>query len=265
MKTRIASSSLLVATGLSLFLIVTAMFAAERKHARVTEVIRDVHLLAGQAAARPAAVNDSVNEGTAVRTGTQSRAELTFADLTITRLGENTVFSLKQAAREIHVDHGSVLLEVPPKGAAARITSAAVTAAVQGGTAIFGTGPPTKFLVLEGVGTFYPNAHPEEMVTLHGGEMVMLTPDGHLTTPKKFDVKTVLRTAALVVDFPDLPNLPLILQVIEQQQADQSLIANPIPTQSPPSQDIIDVISQNTSANPVLTSPPPAPTPSESG
>ena len=242
--------------------------AATFQEARVSEVIQDVRLLASKAAARQAVVNDKIGEGTAVRTGAQSRAELTFADLTITRLGENTVFSLNQAAREIHLDHGSVLLEVPPKGAAARVTSAAVTAAVQGGTAIFGTGPPTKFLVLEGVGTFYPNAHPEEMVTLHGGEMVMSTPDGHVTTPQKFDVKTVLGTSALIVDFPALANLPLILQVVEQQQADQSLIANASPAQSPPSQSIIDVISVNTTANPAVTqtpSPPPAPTPSESG
>jgi hypothetical protein len=242
--------------------------AATFQEARVSEVIQDVRLLASKAAARQAVVNDKIGEGTAVRTGAQSRAELTFADLTITRLGENTVFSLNQAAREIHLDHGSVLLEVPPKGAAARVTSAAVTAAVQGGTAIFGTGPPIKFLVLEGVGTFYPNAHPEEMVTLHGGEMVMSTPDGHVTTPQKFDVKTVLGSSALIVDFPALANLPLILQVVDQQQTDQSLTANASP---PPSKDIIDVISVNTTANPAVTQtpspppPPPLPTPSESG
>ncbi|HJT44754.1 MAG TPA: hypothetical protein VJ721_00650, partial [Chthoniobacterales bacterium] len=62
--------SLLVAISLAAILIVTVMFGAERKHARVTEVIRDVRLLASQAAARAAAVNDPVNEGTAVRTGT---------------------------------------------------------------------------------------------------------------------------------------------------------------------------------------------------
>ena len=237
--------------------------AATFQEARVSEVIQDVRLLASKAAARQAVVNDKIGEGTAVRTGAQSRAELTFADLTITRLGENTVFSLNQAAREIHLDHGSVLLEVPPKGAAARVTSAAVTAAVQGGTAIFGTGPPTKFLVLEGVGTFYPNAHPEEMVTLHGGEMVTLTPGGHVTTPQKFDVKTVLGSSALIVDFPALANLPLILAVVDQQQTDQSLTANASP---PPSKDIIDVISVNTTANPaVIPSSTPAGTPSEFG
>jgi hypothetical protein len=237
--------------------------AATFQEARVSEVIQDVRLLASKAAARQAVVNDKIGEGTAVRTGAQSRAELTFADLTITRLGENTVFSFNQAAREIHLDHGSVLLEVPPKGAAARVTSAAVTAAVQGGTAIFGTGPPTKFMVLEGIGTFYPIGHPEEAVTLHGGEMVMLTADGHVTKPEQFNVKTVLETSALIVDFPELANLPLILAVVDQQQTNQSITANASP---PPSKDVIDVISVNTTANPaVIPSSTPAGTPSEFG
>ena len=96
MKTRIASPSLVVASSLAAVLIVSALFAAEHRSARVTEVIRDVHLLAARAAARPAAMNDAVNEGTAVRTGADSRAELTFADQTITRVGANTVLELGQ-------------------------------------------------------------------------------------------------------------------------------------------------------------------------
>src|SRR5437879_5058864 len=108
------------------FAVIPNAHGATFQGARVSAVIQDVRVLTSNAAPRQAVVNDKIGEGTAVRTGAQSRAELTFADLTITRLGENTVFSLNQAAREIHVDHGSVLLEVPPKSAAARITSAAI-------------------------------------------------------------------------------------------------------------------------------------------
>ena len=227
------------------------------QEARVSEVIQDVRILTLKAAARQAVVNDKIGEGTAVRTGAGSRAELTFADLTITRLGANTVFGWNASAREIHVEHGSILLEVPPKGAPARITTAAITAGVQGGTALFGTGPPTKFLVLEGIGTFYPIGHPEEAVTLHGGEMVMLTADGHVTKPQQFDVKAVLETSALIVNFPDLANLPLILQVIDQQTTQ----SNPGASQ-PPTKDIIDVTSLNSAANPIIIAltAPPAPT-----
>ena len=81
--------------------------AAERKEARVTQVIRDVRLLASHAGPRPASVNDSVREDTAVRTGGDSRAELTFTDQTLTRLGANTIFSFSEGARTFDLASGA--------------------------------------------------------------------------------------------------------------------------------------------------------------
>src|SRR6266851_10100574 len=75
--------------------------AADLKEAEVTQVIQDVKLLPSNASARPAAVNDNVRQGTAVKTGDQSRSELTFKDKTITRLGEKTIFSVGEGARTI--------------------------------------------------------------------------------------------------------------------------------------------------------------------
>ena len=57
------------------------------KQARVTQIIQDVKLLKSGTETRPAAIDDRVAQDTAVRTGDQSRSELTFVDLTITRLG----------------------------------------------------------------------------------------------------------------------------------------------------------------------------------
>src|SRR5205085_1714126 len=62
-------------------------FSQQLQQARVTQVVNDVKLLPNLAAPRPATVNDEVMQDTAVRTGTDSRTELTFKDLTITRLG----------------------------------------------------------------------------------------------------------------------------------------------------------------------------------
>src|ERR1700716_3363941 len=109
--------------------------AAELRAAHVTQIINDVKLLTGPAAARTAVVNDSVGAGTAVRTGVDSRTELTFSDLTITRLGANTVFSFNGAARQIDLGSGAVLVQVPRNGAEAKIRTAAVTGAITGGAA----------------------------------------------------------------------------------------------------------------------------------
>ncbi|MEY2527222.1 MAG: hypothetical protein QOE73_1993, partial [Verrucomicrobiota bacterium] len=211
--------------------------AAAVNSARVTQVIQDVKLIISNAAPRPAAVNDDVREGVAVRTGPDSRTELTFTDQTLTRLGANSVFSFNAGARAFDLGQGSILMQVPPNGSSVKAKTAAVTAAITGGTAIFGVGPPVKFMVLEGTGTFYPNGHPEEAVTLHGGEMVTLTADGHVSAVQTFNVKLVLESSELIVPFPDLANLPLILQVIQQQEA-EFLSEN---NSNPPPQDYTDI------------------------
>ncbi len=234
-----------------LFFVGTAAIgtAAQIQQARVSQVIQDVRLLETQGAPRPAAVNDTVTQQMGVRTGVESRAELTFSDLTITRLGANTIFSFKRGARELDLTSGAVLLEVPPDKAPVKVSTSAVTAAVTGGTALLATGPPTKFMVLEGIGTFYPAGHPEKAVTVHGGEMMMMTADGRMTKPEKFDVKLVLETSRLIQDFPPLANLPLILAVMNQQLAGQ------LPTSQPLAKNLVDVIDttdQNANANPVV-------------
>ena len=87
---------------LAVALILPAVGAAaesSKKEARVTQVIRDVNLLPSESSPRPAVINERVSEDTAVRTGDASRSELTFADLTLTRLGANTIFSFDHAGR----------------------------------------------------------------------------------------------------------------------------------------------------------------------
>src|SRR5260370_3462256 len=89
-----------------------ALSQTSEPEGHVTAIFHDVQLLPEQADARPAALNDKVSNGTALRTGDDSRSELTFGDLTITRLGENTIFSFNQAGRSVPLDPGSILLYV---------------------------------------------------------------------------------------------------------------------------------------------------------
>jgi len=106
--------------------------ADELKEAKVTQVIQEVQVLPSNAAARPAAVNDSVRQGTAVQTGVQSRSELTFKDQTITRLGEKTIFSVGEGARTIDLGSGQFLLYVPKKSSGTKVKMGTVTAAITG-------------------------------------------------------------------------------------------------------------------------------------
>ncbi len=104
--------------------ITPAVNGAELKEARVTQVVKDMKLLPNAAAARPAAVSDQVRDGTAVRTGVESRAELTFTDSTLARLGANTIFSFTEGTRNLDLKDGVMLLRVPKNAGGAKINTA---------------------------------------------------------------------------------------------------------------------------------------------
>nr|MBA3762726.1 FecR domain-containing protein [Chthoniobacterales bacterium] len=187
--------------------------AAEFKDGRVTRVIKDVQLLPEQAASRPAAVNDEVRGGTAVRTGADSRSELKFSDLTIARLGSNTIFSLNEGARTIDLDAGAVLLRVPKGSGGATIKTAAVTAAITGTTVMAEYHPNVfKFIMLEGTAKITRPGHPGESVTLQTGEMLSGDPNKPLEQPVTVDLERVTESSLLLRDFGRLGSEDLIEQ-----------------------------------------------------
>src|SRR5215468_12700856 len=152
--------------------IVTSVRGVQLQAARVTQVVNDVKLLREQGAPRPAVVSDFVRRGNAVRTGTQSRSELTFADLTITRLGANTIFSFNEGTREMNLINGAILFQVPKGSGGATIRTVGVTAAITGTTGIAEFHPATasrpqpfsKWLCLEGTFHLYlPNGQSMEL------------------------------------------------------------------------------------------------------
>src|SRR5436190_2926288 len=128
---RVLFRSVVLAVSLVIWL-PSGVRAGELKEAQVTQVIQDVRLLPSNAAPRPASVSDRVHEDTAVRTGVESRTELTFQDMTLTRLGSQTIFSFKGGTRTINLKSGSILLSVPKNSGGGQIKTAAVTASVTG-------------------------------------------------------------------------------------------------------------------------------------
>src|SRR5438046_9676079 len=62
--------------------------------------------------------------------------------------------------------------------------------------------------------------------------MVMMTVDGKITRPTKFNAALVYKTSKLITSFPKLANADLILAVIDQQQAELS--SQNGPTSQPP-------------------------------
>lgn len=208
-----------------LFLAPRPAVSAASKEARVTQIIRDVRLLPSEAAARPAAVNDKVSEDTGVRTGGESRSELTFPDLTITRLGSNTIFSFTGAGRTAKVESGSILLRVPKDSGGGSIKTSAVTVAVTGTTLIFekGGGTKSKLITLEGGARMALVSKPKDFRYVRAGQMLDV-PAGATTLPMpvNIDLNDVMRNHPLITDFKPLPSQPLILAAAQQQPPPQA-------------------------------------------
>lgn len=207
---------------------VTYLAAAQGKQARVTQVVQDVRLLTSRAGSRAASLNDTVTENTAVRTGGDSRAELTFQDQTLARIGANTVFSFGAGAKEFDLASGAMLLAVPPAAGAVRVNTAGATAAINGFTALFESHKKgwSKFIVLEGQACVRyrlvsRRRSDNDCITLHGGEMLLLAPNGRFTDKKTIDVEKVMESAGLVKKFRKLPpwSLNAIEAVIDAQNA----------------------------------------------
>jgi hypothetical protein len=215
MKPKILFSSLsilLVAAG-------HAFAADSKKEARVTQIIHDVKILPSDAAARAAVVNDRVADDTGVRTGGDSRSELTFADLTITRLGANTIFSFNKAGRNAQVDSGSILLRVPKDSGGGRIKTSAVTVAVTGTTVIVEStrGGRNKLIVLEGSARISLVKYPKQFQNVRGAQMVDV-PAGASTIPLpvNVDLNDLMKKHPLITDFPPLPSRDLIVATSQQ-------------------------------------------------
>ena len=83
--------------------------------------------------------------------------------------------------------------------------------------------------------------------------MVMMTVDGKITRPTKFNAALVYKTSKLITSFPKLANADLILAVIDQQQAELS--SQNGPTSQPPKDSTgLDTVTLATAAMSTSTS-----------
>jgi hypothetical protein len=241
---------------ISVFVATRSTIAAELKEATVTAIVKEVNLLPTGATARAAVLNENVRDGTAVRTGSDSRTELTFTDLTLTRLGANTIFSFNEGTRNLDLGGGAMLLRVPKGAGGAKISTAAVTAAITGTTVIIEYHPAKevepppqttnskrtglhfalfnldkkkktpathggyiKFITLEGVARVYLNNRLGESVLVPAGRMLILAPDAtHMPDPVDVDLERLMKTSLLITEFPPLASQQLIGTEIAKQK-----------------------------------------------
>ena len=190
--------------------------------AEVTKVINRVSVIDPAKGTHPAGVRDVIKDNLALQTGARSRSELLFQDNTLTRIGAETFFSFKTGTRDMTLEKGSMLLQVPKGLGGATIHTAAVTAAITGTTIMmeYSPGQYLKVLVLEGSLRLSRNGSFGDSLVLHPGKMVIMRPDAKkIPEPIDIDLAEIVKTSTLV-NFPGsevLPSMPLIQAAISDQ------------------------------------------------
>src|SRR5438046_1514836 len=192
--------------------------AADLQEAKVTQVVQDVKVVPAGAAARTVTVNETIQQGNAVQTGTQSRSELTFRDQTITRLGEKTIYTIG-GGRTIELGSGQFLLYVPKKAGGAKVKMGPVTAAITG-TTVVGTVNPSgivEFTVLEGTARVRLDRVGQCLLVVAGQKVTYDPIAMRLEDPVEVDLQQQ-QTNPLVTGFRPLPSTPYMNVAVENQR-----------------------------------------------
>ena len=197
--------------------------AAPLSSAEVTKIINRVSVIDPAKGGHPAVRREVIKDDLGLQTGARSRSELLFQDNTLTRIGAETFFSFKTGTRDMTLEKGSMLLQVPKGLGGAKIHTAAVTAAITGTTIMMEYIPRSyiKVLVLEGSLRLSRNGNFGDSLLLRPGKMVIMRPDAKkIPDPVDVDLEKVVKTSTLV-NFPDegpLPSIWLIQAAIDEQK-----------------------------------------------
>jgi hypothetical protein len=205
-----------------LALIVPAI-AESLRTASVTVAVNEVQVYPGSSASHLATVGEKVATPSSVQTGRQSRTELTFNDNTITRLGQNSVFSFREGGRNVELKQGSVLLQVPKNAGGATIRTATVTAAITGTTVMFEYSPGEwiKLLTLEGTQKLWINGS-KTTVSVPAGKMIIMHPNATvIPEPVTIDIAKLLATSPLAGRGTFGPLPPQVRELIDQTIQEQ--------------------------------------------
>src|SRR6478752_3870043 len=151
---------------------VATLWAEPFNQAEVTKAINLVSLLPQDTRAVP---GDLVKGNNALQTGGNSRAELQFPDLTITRVGSNALFRFIAGTREMILDSGTLLFSSPAGAGGGKVQAGAITAAVTGTDFMISNVGTVKVICLSHKVTVYLTANPKIRAELLPGQMLEIT------------------------------------------------------------------------------------------
>ena len=187
------------------------------EQAEVTKAINVVSLLPQDVRAVP---GDLVSGDTALQTGGNSRAELQFPDLTITRVGSNALFRFVAGTREMVLDSGTMLFSSPKGAGGGTVQAGAVTAAVTGSDFLISNAGRVKVICLSHKVLVYFTANPKIRAVLLPGQMIDIAPGTKKMPPvATINLETLLATSKLgeAGGFGPFPNRTILAYNVSKQ------------------------------------------------
>lgn len=136
-----------------------------------------------------------------VITGKDSNAEIVLPDKTVIRLAPDTQLTLGRNSKDIKLEQGAFLLQVPQGAVATKITTGNVSFEMSGATTMVDFTPSnyTKFIVLDGEAKAFINNRFGEWLVMVSGKMLLLPPGSrNLPEPVDVNLQQLVQTSTLV-------------------------------------------------------------------
>jgi FecR-like protein len=198
-----------------------SMDAAPLRDGHLSQVVRDVRVSQPNGQSSRAANGGTIVDGS-VQTGRDSRAEITFSDQTVLRLGDNTEVSVRSNPRTFDLLSGAVLTQVP-SGLGGTILKIGKITATTTGTTLTAEALPNayiKVIVLDGTSRLClrTGGLGSDCVLLRPGQMLIAGPNAK-GLPDAVDVRLgrLLETSHFITQFAPLPGQDRLVKAAAAQ------------------------------------------------
>ena len=219
--------SILPAIAIGLAILSPQASASPLKDAAFHRIVNDVEVVSSQGARRRAAEHEAFDTDASIRAGSRSRAEIIFSDHTVARVGAETSLKLQPGTRELSLDRGTLLLQVPKFRGGARIRAGSLALACGGATILVEhlPGKSLKAVVLEGELRVSVTRFLGDSIVVSAGKMLIVNPDvKRIPDPVDTDLRTLVSTSTLINpaafggEIAPLASLPQIVREIARQE-----------------------------------------------
>ena len=208
------------------WLVATSTDATGLRDGRLTEVVHDVRT-AEPGGKLATTTSNSIFRNGSIHTGPESRAELTFGDRTVVRLGDKTELRVEADSRTFDLESGAILTQVPAGVGRTILKVRGINATATGATLAVECLPEAynKFISLDGTSRLClkKSIWATDCVLLRAGQMIIVGPSPKsLPDAVDVDLNRLIDTCQFITAFPKLPGQERLVRAAAAQRKQKS-------------------------------------------